>query len=41
MEYQLFTPGVPLRADINAVERVLSNRGIALQDIQHYLNTTD
>lgn len=41
MEYQLMTPSIPLNVEISAVERVLSNRGIPLHDINHYLNTTD
>ena len=41
MEYQLLTPSIPLNAEITAVERVLSNRGIPLPEISHYLNTTD
>lgn len=40
MEYQLITPRIP-RADLSAVERVLTNRGIALENIDHYLHTTD
>ena len=41
MEYQLMTPSIPLNVEVSAVERVLSNRGIPLHDINHYLNTTD
>lgn len=41
MEYQLITPSIPLKAEVSAVERVLSNRGIKLHDIEHYLHTTD
>ena len=41
MEYQLIKSYVPERLQISAVERVLINRGIALEDISHYLNTTD
>lgn len=41
MEYQLMTPSIPLNTEVTAVERVLTNRGIAMHDIQHYLNTTD
>ena len=41
MEYQLMTPSIPLNIEVTAVERVLTNRGIAIHDIQHYLNTTD
>ena len=40
MEYQLITPRIPLK-NLGAVERVLTNRGIALAEINHYLNTTD
>lgn len=40
MEYQLITPRIP-QEDMSAVERVLTNRGIALTEIEHYLNTTD
>lgn len=40
MEYQLIAPRIP-RADLSAVERVLTNRGIALENIDHYLHTTD
>ena len=39
MEYQLIKPRIPL--DMSAVERVLTNRGIEYEDIEHYLNTTD
>ena len=41
MEYQLITPSIPLRVEVSAVERVLTNRGIKLSDIDHFLNTTD
>ena len=41
MEYQLMTPSIPLNIEVTAVERVLTNRGIAIHDIEHYLNTTD
>ena len=41
MEYQLITPSIPLNIELSAVERVLTNRGIPLNEIQHYLNTTD
>ena len=40
MEYQLITPRIPLE-NLGAVERVLTNRGIALAEIDHYLQTTD
>ena len=38
MDYQLKAPRIP---QYSAVEQVLTNRGIKLQDIPHYLNTTD
>ena len=38
MEYQLIAPRVP---HYSAVEQVLTNRGIPLNEIQHYLNTTE
>jgi single-stranded-DNA-specific exonuclease len=41
MEYQLITPSIPLNMEVSAVERVLTNRGIKLHDITHYLHTTD
>ena len=41
MEYQLIQPTIPLRYNVSAVERVLTNRGIKLSEINHYLNTTD
>ena len=31
----------PINPKYNAVQQVLTNRGIPLQDIDHYLNTTD
>lgn len=40
MEYQLITPRIP-QENLSAVERVLTNRGIDLKDIEHYLHTTD
>ena len=40
MEYQLITPRIPQK-NLTAVERVLTNRGIALAEIEHYLHTTD
>ena len=40
MEYQLIEPRIPLEG-LSAVERVLTNRGIKLENIKHYLNTTD
>ena len=41
MDYQLKTPLLPLNDDYNVVERVFAARGIAPENIQHYLNTTD
>lgn len=38
MDYQLKAPRI---SQYSAVEQVLTNRGIKLQDIPHYLNTTD
>ena len=40
MEYQLIEPRIPQK-NLSAVERVLTNRGITLENIKHYLNTTD
>ena len=40
MDYQLIAPRIP-RVNLSAVERVLTNRGIALAEIEHYLHTTD
>jgi single-stranded-DNA-specific exonuclease len=40
MEYQLIKPLLPDK-NLTVVERVLSNRGIMPENIQHYLNTTD
>lgn len=40
MKYQLIEPRIPLEG-LSAVERVLTNRGIKLENIKHYLNTTD
>lgn len=41
MEYQLIKSNIPLEQELSAAERVLTNRGISLEDIKHYLNTTD
>ena len=41
MEYQLIEPRIPQSVKLSAVERVLTNRGIALAEIKHFLNTTD
>ena len=40
MKYQLIEPRIP-QEGLSAVERVLTNRGIELENIKHYLNTTD
>ena len=40
MEYQLITPEIPYQG-LSAVEQVLTNRGIALENVEHYLNTSD
>ena len=39
MEYQLITPGLPSHWTL--VEQVFYNRGFKLEDIEHYLHTTD
>lgn len=39
MKYRLIEPKV--NQDLSVMERVLTNRGIALGDIQHYLNTSE
>ena len=41
MEYQLIVPRIPLKEAVTAVEQVLANRGIAPENVEHYLNTTD
>lgn len=41
MEYQLIAPEFPLKESMSVVERVLANRGIAPENVDHYLNTTD
>ena len=41
MEYQLIVPRIPLKDVMSAVEQVLANRGIAPENVDHYLNTTD
>lgn len=41
MEYQLIAPRIPLGKLLTAVEQVLANRGIAPENVEHYLNTTD
>ena len=41
MDYQLKTPLLPIKPEYSTVERVFAARGIAPENIQHYLNTTD
>lgn len=41
MEYQLIASSIPHIGEMRAVERVLTNRGIKYEDINHYLNTTE
>lgn len=41
MEYQLIEPKIKYPKELSAIEQVLTNRGIKLEDIEHYLNTTD
>ena len=41
MEYQLIAPEFPLKENAPVVERVLANRGIKPENINHYLNTDD
>lgn len=38
MNYQLIAPRVP---SMSMVEQVLTNRGISLTDVKHYLHTSD
>ena len=38
MRYQLIKPMNP---NYNALEQILTNRGIPYEEIYHYLNTTD
>ena len=40
MDYQLITPLLPLRDDYTVVERVFAARGIAPENLDHYLHTT-
>ena len=40
MKYQLITPLLPLKDEYTVVERVFAARGMAPEDVQHYLNTT-
>ena len=41
MEYQLIVPRIPLDRVLTAVEQVLANRGIAPENVEHYLHTSD
>lgn len=41
MEYQLINSEYSSNTNLTVIERVLTNRGIELNDIYHYLNTTD
>lgn len=41
MRYQLYDSVLPQEEFMSAVERVLTHRGFALKDVEHYLNTTD
>jgi hypothetical protein len=41
MEYQLIVPRIPLKEELSVVEQVLANRGIAPENVEHYINTTD
>ena len=41
MEYQLIVPRIPLDRALTAVEQVLANRGIAPENVEHYLHTSD
>jgi hypothetical protein len=41
MEYQLINSEYSSNTNLTVIERVLTNRGIELNDISHYLNTTD
>ena len=38
MEYELISP---VNENYSAIEQVLTNRGIAYKDIEHYLNWVD
>lgn len=40
MKYKLIEP-VNKDENLTAVERVLTNRGLLLEDIDHYLNVSD
>ena len=41
MEYQLIVPRIPPNKELSAVEQVLLNRGIAPENVNHYINTSD
>lgn len=41
MDYQLIKPLLPIKEEYTAVERVFATRGIAPEDIGHYLNTNE
>ena len=41
LEYQLIVPRIPHNQVLSAVEQVLANRGIAPEQVERYLNTTD
>ena len=40
MKYQLITPLLPLKEEYTVVERVFAARGMAPEDVEHYLHTT-
>lgn len=41
MEYQLIESSLPQKKGMSVVERVLTNRGINPQDVNHYLNVSE
>lgn len=41
MKYSLIQSNFSLGSELTPIEKVLTNRGISLEDINHYLNTTD
>lgn len=41
MEYQYKESLLPQHEDYSALEAVFARRGIAIEDIAHYLHTTD
>ena len=41
MEYKLIEPKYYSATGMTAVQKVLTNRGILLKDIEHYLHTTN